>query len=93
MLIKGVYIIDNGSYLYLCVFNEVDKVFLNNAFNIDSLAELKIDNHVQSNSNIINTKIINIIDQLRVDNRGFIQPLKILINELTKCFKLVKKIV
>ena len=44
----------------------------------DELASSNIDSLDESNNNDINIRIINIVNQIRTDNKGIHQPLKFL---------------
>ena len=75
------YLIDNGIYIYIIVFNKIEGNFYNDVFGVENFEEVKnlgIENLDEENKSDLNQRLINIITQLREENRGSYQPLKFL---------------
>ena len=75
------YLIDNGCYIYIFIFNQIDEEFYNDLFGVSSFEEAKnLETSTslnEENTNEINTRILNIISQLRKENSGHFQPVRI----------------
>ena len=74
------YLIDNGCYIYIFVFNCIEGNFYNDIFGVPTFEEAKsLENFVldEENQNDINQRLLNIISQLRKENSGHFQPVKI----------------
>ena len=74
------YLIDNGSYIYLFIFNQIEGNFYNDLFGVQTYEEAKdlgISNLDEENQNDINQRLLNIISQLRKENNGYIQPIRL----------------
>jgi len=74
------YLIDNGEVINIYVFNYLTEEFYNELFGVDnfeSLFELNLENLDENNTNDLNERIFNIIKQLRKENIGFTQPIKL----------------
>ncbi len=74
------YLIDNGSYIYLFIFNQIEGNFYNDLFGVQTYEEAKdlgISNLDEENQNNINQRLLNIISQLRKENNGYIQPIRL----------------
>jgi hypothetical protein len=74
------YLIDNGEVINVYVFNYLNEEFYQELFgveNFDSLLEQNIECLDESNTNDLNDRIFNIINQLRKENFGFTQPIKL----------------
>jgi len=77
--IIGAYIVDNGEFITFVVYNDVSQDFLLEVFgvnNFDELLESGLDALDEGNTNDLNIRILNVINQLRQDNHGSIQPIK-----------------
>ena len=74
------YLIDNGCYIYLFIFNQIEGNFYNDLFGVSSfeeakeLEELYLDEENQSD---LNQRLLNILSQLRKENSGHYQPIRI----------------
>ena len=78
------YLIDNGCYIYLFIFNQIEGNFYNLVFGKPSFDELKsqgISQLNEENNSELNQRLINIIKQLRKENGGYYQPVKIIFLE------------
>jgi hypothetical protein len=74
------YLIDNGEVINIYVFNYLTEEFYNELFGVDnfeSLFELNLENLDENNTTDLNERIFNIIKQLRKENIGFTQPIKL----------------
>ena len=75
------YLIDNGEYISIIIFNEIDSEFYQSLFGVNSFDEL-IESGITSldeeNENDLNQRILNIISQLRKENSGHFQPIRLL---------------
>ena len=72
------YLFDDGIYIYIFIFNQIDKDFYSELFGFNSFIETKnshINNLNPENQNELNQRILNVISQLRKDNNGQIQPI------------------
>ena len=74
------YLIDNGCYIYIFVFNHIEGNFYYDMFGVQSYEEAK--NNVtgldEENQSDINQRLLNIISQLRTENSGHFQPIRLL---------------
>ena len=78
------YLIDNGYYIYLIIFNHIEGNFYNDVFGVGSYEEAKnsgIANLDEENNSDLNQRLINIVSQLRKENGGNYQPLRIVFLE------------
>ena len=79
------YLIDDGNYISLIIFDKLNKDFYFNLFNLNSFEEIKKNKILsldEDNENNLNVKLFNIIYQLRNENNGFNQPIRLfLFNE------------
>jgi len=75
------YLIDNGCYIYIFIFDQIEEEFYNDLFGVSSFEEAKnLETSTslnEENTNEINTRILNIISQLRKENSGHFQPVRI----------------
>ena len=74
------YLIDDGIFIYIYIFNEIDTNFYSDLFNVDSFKEAKnlgINSLDQENLCELNKRILNIISQLREENNKYIQPIRL----------------
>ena len=74
------YLIDDGNYISLLIFDKLNKDFYFNLFNLNSFEEIKINKILsldEDNENNLNVKLFNIIYQLRNENNGFNQPVRL----------------
>ena len=73
------YLIDNGCYIYIFVFNHIEGNFYYDMFGVQSYEEAK--NNVtgldEENQSDINQRLLNIISQLRTENSGHFQPIRL----------------
>ena len=74
------YLIDNGEFITIFIFNEIDNQFYNSIFGVDTFEEI-IENGINSlneeNDDELNRRILNIISQLRKENFGSYQPIRL----------------
>ena len=78
------YLIDNGIYIYLFIFNGLEENFYNELFGVSSYEEAKnlgISSLDEENQSDLNQRLINIISQLRNENGGKFQPVRIVFLE------------
>ena len=78
------YLIDNGYYIYLFIFNHIEGNFYNDIFGVETYEEAKnsgITNLDEGNPSDLNQRLINIISQLRKENGGNYQPIRIIFLE------------
>ena len=78
------YLIDNGNFIYLFIFNSIEGNFYNDLFNVPTYEEAKnlgVTNLDEENQSDLNQRLINIISQLRKENGGNYQPLRIIFLE------------
>ena len=76
------FLIDNGEYISLLIFNEIKSEFYNDIFNVNSFDEISengITSLNEENESDLNQRILNIISQLRKENSGHIQPIRLLL--------------
>ena len=75
------YLIDNGCYIYIFIFNHIEGNFYNDLFGVSSYEEAKnletSSSLNEENTNDINQRLLNIISQLRKENSGHFQPVRI----------------
>ena len=73
------YLIDNGCYIYLFIFNHIEGNFYYDMFGVQTYEEAKdtITNLDEENQSDINQRILNIVSQLRKENGGYFQPLRL----------------
>ena len=71
------YLIDDGMFIYIFIFNQIDTLFYFDLFGGNSFKEAKnlgVNSLNIENNSELNQRILNIISQLRNENKGFIQP-------------------
>ena len=74
------YLIDNGCFIYLFIFNQIEGNFYSDLFGVSTFEEAKnledlaLDEENQSD---LNKRLLNIISQLRKENSGHFQPVRI----------------
>ena len=75
------FLIDDGNYITLIIFEQIDSNFYQELFGCSSYYEV-IENGIitldENNQSELNTRILNIISQLRTENLGYFQPIRIL---------------
>ena len=75
------YLIDNGCYIYIFIFNYIEGNFYNDLFGVQTFEEAKnLETSTslnEENTNDINQRLLNIISQLRKENSGHFQPVRI----------------
>ena len=74
------YLIDNGCYIYLFIFNHIEGNFYNDLFGVQTFGEAKQLEDVvldEENQSDLNQRLLNIISQLRKENSGHFQPVRI----------------
>ena len=74
------YLIDNGCFIYLFIFNHIEGNFYNDLFGVQTFDEAKNIEDIaldEENQSDINVRLINIITQLRKENNGHFQPVRI----------------
>lgn len=84
LTIKDAYVLDDGEFITIAVYNYVDENFLCDVFNLSSFDEVvnnQIESIDESNTNPLNLKLLNVINQLRIDNRGITQPTRLYLIE------------
>ena len=74
------YLIDDGMYINIFIFNQINSNFYQDLFHIGNFYDLKYNGIYelnQDNQNELNQWILNIISQLRNENDDYIQPVRI----------------
>ena len=74
------YLIDNGEFITLFIFNEIDNKFYNSIFGVntfDEILESGVNSLNEENDDELNRRILNIISQLRKENFGSYQPIRL----------------
>ena len=74
------YLIDDGIYINIFIFNQINSNFYQDLFNIGNFYDLKnkgINELNQENQTELNQRILNIISQLRIENDDYIQSIRI----------------
>ena len=74
------YLIDDGMYINIFIFNQINSNFYQDLFHIGNFYDLKYNGIYelnQDNQNELNQRILNIISQLRNENDDYIQPVRI----------------
>ena len=74
------YLFDDGLFIYIFIFNQIETSFYQDLFNFDNFYDLKnsgINSLDQDNQSELNQRILNIISQLRNENDECIQPIRI----------------
>ena len=74
------YLIDNGCYIYLFIFNHIEGNFYYDLFGVSTFKEAKQLEDVtlnEENQSDLNQRLLNIISQLRKENSGHFQPVRI----------------
>ena len=74
------YLIDDGIYINIFIFNQINSNFYQDLFNIGNFYDLKnigINELNQENQTELNQRILNLISQLRNENDDYIQPIRI----------------
>ena len=96
------YLIDDGIFIYIFIFNQIDTQFFQDLFNVNTFEETKNLGSIsfnQDNTSELNQRLLNIFSQIRNDNDDYCQPIRIffwdencinnpIINELLKEDKL-----
>jgi protein transport protein SEC24 len=78
------YLIDNGCYIYLFIFNHIEGNFYNDIFGVPTFEDAQgLESFVldEENQSDINQRLLNIISQLRKENSGHFQPVRIFLFE------------
>ena len=74
------YLIDDGIYINIFIFNQINSNFYQDLFNIGNFYDLKnigINELNQENQTELNQRILNLISQLRIENDDYVQPIRI----------------
>jgi protein transport protein SEC24 len=74
------YLSDDGEYINLYIFNYINPQFYQELFGVESWEEavqLDLEALDEGNTNDLNIRLLNIISQLRKDNKGFTQPVRL----------------
>jgi protein transport protein SEC24 len=77
---NSAYLSDDGEFISLFIFNYINPGFYQELFGVETFEEaaaLGVESLDENNVNDLNVRILNIISQLRKDNRGPTQPVKI----------------
>lgn len=60
--------------------DQIKNEFYESLFNVSTFKDIDVNEFSQldeTNENELNTRILNIVNQMRTDNKGIVQPLKI----------------
>jgi hypothetical protein len=74
------YLIDNGCFIYLFIFNQIEGNFYSDLFGVSTFDEAKNLEDImldEENQTDLNQRLLNIISQLRKENSGHFQPVRI----------------
>ena len=73
------YLIDNGSYIYIFIFNHIEGNFYKDIFGVETYEEAKNLSPTlnEENESDLNQRLLNIITQLRKENSEHIQPIRL----------------
>ena len=75
------YMIDDGDYISLFIFDQIDDNFYSDVFGVSNWTEGKQNEDQmmlnEDNHSDINQRILNIISQLRSENSGHFQPIRV----------------
>jgi protein transport protein SEC24 len=74
------YLTDDGDYISLFVFNSINSALYEELFGVSTFEEasaLGVESLDENNTNDLNVRLLNIIAQLRKDNKGINQPFRI----------------
>lgn len=74
------YLIDDSEIINIYIFNYLNEEVYSDLFGVNSfenLLELNMENLDENNTSPLNMKILNIIAQLRKENNGRTQPIKL----------------
>ena len=77
----GSYLIDNGEFLYLIIFDKIKSEFYSEIFDSNDYKEAEyigIEGLDYHKTTPLNIELIQLINFLRKQNKGKIQPLKIM---------------
>ena len=73
--------IDNGDYISLFIFDQIEDTFYSDVFGVGNWTEGKQNEDQmmisEDNQSDINQRILNIISQLRSENSGHFQPIRV----------------
>jgi hypothetical protein len=78
------YLIDDGEFINIYIFNHVKEEFYTELFGVSSYEEavsLNLDALDDGNGNDLNIRILNIVNQLRKENKGHTQPVRLIFLE------------
>ena len=68
------FLIDNGEFISIFILNQNKQEVYESLFNCDDYNTIEKDNIDESNESELNIRLFNIINQLRQDNSGIVQP-------------------
>ncbi len=74
------YMCDNGEYISMFVFDEIEGDFYEQMFGVSDFgeaSELNVEGLDEGNSNELNVRMVNLVSQFRKDNKGVTQPFRI----------------
>ena len=73
------YLIDNGCYIYIFIFNHIEGNFYKDIFGVETYEEAKNLSPTlnEENESDLNQRLLNIISQLRKENSEHIQPIRL----------------
>ena len=73
------YLIDNGCYIYIFIFNHIEGNFYKDIFGVETYEEAKNLSPTlnEENESDLNQRLLNIITQLRKENSEHIQPIRL----------------
>lgn len=70
---------DNGEYLNIYIFDQINSLFYSEIFEVESFYKIdrsEIKQLDENNTNELNVRINNLINQFRQDNKGLNQPIR-----------------
>jgi hypothetical protein len=73
------YLIDNGEFIDLIIFNLNNEDIYLELFGVSTWEEASVnfENLNEANDSDLNVRLLNIINQLRKDNKGLTQPIRL----------------
>ena len=83
------YILDDGEYITVFIFDQIDEKFYIDLFGVSTWKEAKEVNQnlSEDNQSDLNIRVLNIISQLKKENKGSYQPVRLMFYEDSGVYK------
>jgi len=85
--IDSAFILDNGEFINVYVFDQIEESFYQDVFGVNSFSEINQAEQIlldESNESELNKRLLSLVGQMRTDNKGVVQPLRMyFLNEKT----------